>query len=225
MAEIRNRRANQYRRHNRHVPRRKSRSKKIFTVFLAALCLVCFILLRASDYHPSAQVAQLILINAERYKLQPELLQAVIEVESKYDEKAVSHVGAVGAMQLVPTTARWIAQESGNPYGDLKDPAINIPLGAWYLRYLINKYHGNLELALAAYNAGRGNVDTWIREKNWPDDFNDIDAIPFPETQGFVTQVIRIKEELKEKHEIQKLKAQQAPVAQTGHTDKNTKVG
>ena len=59
-------------------------------------------------------------------------------------------MGAVGAMQLVPTTARWIAQESGNPYGDLKDPAINIPLGAWYLRYLINKYHGNLELALAA---------------------------------------------------------------------------
>ena len=225
MAEIRNRRANQYRRHNRHVLRRKSRSKKIFTVFLAALCLVCFILLRASDYHPSAQVAQLILINAERYKLQPELLQAVIEVESKYDEKAVSHVGAVGAMQLVPTTARWIAQESGNPYGDLKDPAINIPLGAWYLRYLINKYHGNLELALAAYNAARGNVDTWIREKNWPDDFNDIDAIPFPETQGFVTQVIRIKEELKEKHEIQKLKAQQASVAQAGHTDKNTKVG
>ncbi|WP_337740762.1 lytic transglycosylase domain-containing protein [Allisonella histaminiformans] len=170
-------------------------------------------------------MAQLILINAERYKLQPELLQAVIEVESKYDEKAVSHVGAVGAMQLVPTTARWIAQESGNPYGDLKDPAINIPLGAWYLRYLINKYHGNLELALAAYNAGRGNVDTWIREKNWPDDFNDIDAIPFPETQGFVTQVIRIKEELKKKHEIQKLKAQQASVAQVGHTDKNTKVG
>ena len=211
MAEIRNRRSNQYRRHNRHVPRRKSRSKKIFTVFLAVLCLVCFILLRASDYHPSAQVAQLILINAERYKLQPELLQAVIEVESKYDEKAVSHVGAVGAMQLVPTTARWIAQESGNPYGDLKDPAINIPLGAWYLRYLINKYHGNL--------------DTWIREKNWPDDFNDVDAIPFPETQGFVTQVIRIKEELKKKHEIQKLKAQQASVAQAGHTDKNTKVG
>ena len=68
-------------------------------------------------------------------------------------------------------------------------------------------------------------MDTWIREKNWPDDFNDIDAIPFPETQGFVTQVIRIKEELKEKHEIQKLKAQQASVAQTGHTDKNTKVG
>ena len=225
MAEIRNRRSNQYRRHNRHVPRRKSRSKKIFTVFLAVLCLVCFILLRASDYHPSAQVAQLILINAERYKLQPELLQAVIEVESKYDEKAVSHVGAVGAMQLVPTTARWIAQESGTPYGDLKAPAINIPLGAWYLRYLINKYHGNLELALAAYNAGRGNVDTWIREKNWPDDFNDIDAIPFPETQGFVTQVIRIKEELKKKHEIQKLKAQQASVAQVGHTDKNTKVG
>ena len=103
-------------------------------------------------------------------------------------KKAVSHVGAVETCSWFPG-GPIVAGERETPYGDLKDPAINIPLGAWYLRYLINKYHGNLELALATYNAGRGNVDTWIREKNWPDDFNDIDAIRSPENR-FVTQVL-----------------------------------
>ena len=101
-------------------------------------------------------------------------------------------------MQLVPETAKWISEESGIPYGDLKKPEINIPLGAWYLRYLLDKYDGNLELALAAYNAGRGNVDEWIETKQWPRDFNDIQQIPFPETREFVKLVIQTKEELKE---------------------------
>ncbi|MGP1534632.1 MAG: lytic transglycosylase domain-containing protein [Dialister pneumosintes] len=138
------------------------------------------------------------MINSEKYKLQPEFLQAVIAVESKYNERAVSHIGAIGVMQLVPETAKWISEESGIPYGDLKKPEINIPLGAWYLRYLLDKYDGNLELALAAYNAGRGNVDEWIETKQWPRDFNDIQQIPFPETREFVKLVIQTKEELKE---------------------------
>ena len=186
---------NIYKINNRYISPYEKKSIKVFTFFLALLFLIIF---KTNHYQPSKEVKQLIMINSEKYKLQPEFLQAVIAVESKYNERAVSHIGAIGVMQLVPETAKWISEESGIPYGDLKKPEINIPLGAWYLRYLLDKYDGNLELALAAYNAGRGNVDEWIETKQWPRDFNDIQQIPFPETREFVKLVIQTKEELKE---------------------------
>ena len=189
---------NIYKINNRYISPYEKKSIKVFTFFLALLCLLFLIIFKTNHYQPSKEVKQLIMINSEKYKLQPEFLQAVIAVEIKYNERAVSHIGAIGVMQLVPETAKWISEESGIPCGDLKKPEINIPLGAWYLRYLLDKYDGNLELALAAYNAGRGNVDEWIETKQWPRDFNDIQQIPFPETREFVKLVIQTKEELKE---------------------------
>jgi soluble lytic murein transglycosylase-like protein len=90
---------------------------------------------------------------AERHRMDPALVRAVIETESNWNPKAYSHKGAGGLMQLIPTTAQR--------YGafDIFDPQQNIDAGVKYLRTLLERYNGNLDLALAAYNAGEGAVD------------------------------------------------------------------
>jgi soluble lytic murein transglycosylase len=181
----------------------------VFLVFILSV-FSAYVLFNTRPYQPTAQMRVLIAANAERYHLKPELLQAVMETESKYDQNAVSHIGAIGTMQLVPETAQWISEQSGLPYGDLKDPEINVPLGAWYIYYLLDKYDGNAVLALAAYNAGRGNVDQWMEDKHWPANFSDIDEIPFPETREFVKSVLRIEKELEKANKQTKAAASQS---------------
>ena len=130
---------------------------------------------------------------AEQYRVDSNLTAAVIKSESKFKHEARSHRGAVGLMQLMPDTAEWIAQQLGDTSYSLEglhEPDRNIRYGTWYLADLRKEFHGNDVLALAAYNAGRGNVHEWIKENNWPDDFKDIDAIPYKETRDYVRQVI-----------------------------------
>ena len=94
-------------------------------------------------------------------------------------------------MQLVPATANYIAVKSGGTEfveGDLADPQINISYGSWYLRSLQEKYHGNVVLTLAAYNAGEGKVDGWWREAAAGGErFRVADHIPFRETREYVS--------------------------------------
>ena len=98
-------------------------------------------------------VEKLVREAAERHRMDPALVRAVIETESNWNPKAYSHKGAGGLMQLIPTTAQR--------YGayDVFDPQQNIDAGVKYLRTLLEHYNGNLDLALAAYNAGEGAVD------------------------------------------------------------------
>ena len=98
-------------------------------------------------------VEKLVREAADRHKMDPALVRAVIETESGWNPKAFSHKGAGGLMQLIPTTAQR--------YGayDVFDPQQNIDAGVKYLRTLLERYNGNLDLALAAYNAGEGAVD------------------------------------------------------------------
>lgn len=169
----------------------------VFTLLLFIWSgLMCYILSDVSFLRPSKSVSHIIAESAARENISPYLLEAVILTESKFDEKAVSHVGAVGMMQLMPDTAQWIAEESGLPAESLERPEENIPLGAWYLDYLLRKYHNNEVLALAAYNAGRGNVDSWVEDYQWKEDFSDMDKIPFPETREFVKTVVSARDRL-----------------------------
>ncbi|MBS5212958.1 MAG: lytic transglycosylase domain-containing protein [Megasphaera massiliensis] len=131
-------------------------------------------------------------------KIDPALVASVILVESKFDERASSQPGAHGLMQVMPDTAQWIADEMGmTDYtpDKLSDVRTNIRLGTWYLAYLLKEYDGNQILALAAYNAGRGHVDSWVREYGWTKDFQEIEKIPFSETREYVRIVL-----LNEKH-------------------------
>ncbi len=125
--------------------------------------------------------------------LDPSLIAGVIYVESRFRD-ATSHVGAKGLMQIMPATADYIAGKSGGTrfeQGDLSTPQINIAYGSWYLRYLLDHYHGNTILALAAYNAGEGKVDQWWREAaDRGERFRVADHIPFPETRSYVGKVL-----------------------------------
>lgn len=102
---------------------------------------------------PREELERLAAEAAERHRLDAALVQAVIEIESAWDPLAVSHKGAQGLMQLIPATADRFG------VADPFDPTQNLEGGVRYLRWLLERYRGNLELALAAYNAGEGAVD------------------------------------------------------------------
>jgi soluble lytic murein transglycosylase-like protein len=109
---------------------------------------------------------------AREYRLSPALLMAIIKAESGFNPLAISKAGAVGLMQLIPETA--IRHGVKNMY-DTRD---NIAGGARHIRYLLNRFHGNVPFALAAYNAGEGKVD---RYRQIP---------PYKETRAYVKKVI-----------------------------------
>jgi soluble lytic murein transglycosylase len=124
--------------------------------------------------------------------LDPALIAAVIYQESKFEDRT-SSAGALGLMQLLPGTADFIARKSGGTRfttEDLSTPQINIAYGSWYLRYLIQRYNGNKMLAVAAYNAGEHNVDTWVQRAGGENGFDPDADIPFPETRGYVHSVL-----------------------------------
>ena len=130
---------------------------------------------------------------AQDKNLDPSLIAGVIYVESRFRDQT-SHAGAKGLMQIMPSTADYIAHKSGGTkfeQGDLATPQINIAYGSWYLRYLLEHYHGNTILALAAYNAGEGKVDEWWRNAaDRGETFKVADHIPFPETRAYVGKVL-----------------------------------
>ena len=124
--------------------------------------------------------------HAKNHDLDPALLAAVIYAESRFDPNARSAAGAVGLMQLLPDTARGIALRTGGTrfvVADLRDPEINVRYGSWYLDNLLDRY-SDIELALAAYHAGQGNVDRWRRDGS---------GIVFQETRAYVAEVVRLR--------------------------------
>jgi len=124
--------------------------------------------------------------HSRNYRLDPALLAAVIYQESKFRAHAHSSSGAVGLMQLLPSTAEGIAVHTGGTrfrVSDLDDPEINVRYGSWYLRHLLDKY-GDERKALAAYNAGQENVDRWRAEGK---------GIEFAETRHYVKRVEHLK--------------------------------
>jgi soluble lytic murein transglycosylase len=136
-------------------------------------------------WHP-LRYQEIVLAHARNYRLDPALLAAVIYQESKFDANACSDRGAIGLMQLLPGTAKGIAQRTGGSkfrLSDLYDPELNVRYGAWYLRHLLDKY-GAERSALAAYNAGQANVDGW-RARGV--------GIQFEETRAFVDRIESLK--------------------------------
>lgn len=122
----------------------------------------------------------------------PYLVAAVIRVESSYRPDAVSAKGAVGLMQLIPSTAQWASQKADKRTiqpQELYNPAVNIHLGTWYLTQLLKDFNGNQVLGLAAYNAGARNVADWMAEGKLTASSTTPENIPFPETKNFVNRV------------------------------------
>ncbi len=132
---------------------------------------------------------------SQEYELDPHLVMAIIKAESNFIEDA--HSGkASGLMQLTDDTADWVAQQLGKDADEieLNNPRDNIELGCYYIRYLIDYYEGNVDVALAAYNGGMGNVDKWLENKKYSDDGKTLKNIPFKETREYVKKVNAEKE-------------------------------
>jgi hypothetical protein len=128
--------------------------------------------IRGQFFANAMPFGDLIHEKAKKYDVDPALVAAVIEQESKFRSGARSHVGAQGLMQLMPRTGRWMGARN------LYDPAQNVDAGVKYIKYLSEKYDGNLKKTVAAYNAGEGNV---ARYNGVP---------PFRETQTYVRRVL-----------------------------------
>jgi soluble lytic murein transglycosylase len=139
------------------------------------------------------QDQQIIRQQAAEKKLDPALIAAVIYAETKFDPRP-SEAGAQGLMQIMPETAQFLSRMSGAKTfrtSDLATPQVNIAYGSYLLRYLLDRYHGNKVLALAAYNAGDANVDRWVADARARGHQLTIDDIPFPETRAYVAKVLQ----------------------------------
>jgi soluble lytic murein transglycosylase len=171
-------------------------------VFIAALAAIALLSLKpwadkaVQEFTLPLRHEDIIRQQANDKNLDPSLIAGVIYVESRFRDQT-SHAGAKGLMQLMPATADYIAHKSGGTkfvQGDLASPQINIAYGSWYLRYLLDHYNGDTALALAAYNAGEGKVDSWWQEAaDRGEDFSVADHIPFPETRAYVTKVLNAR--------------------------------
>ncbi len=134
-----------------------------------------------------------IVEESRRNGLDPTLVAAVIYTESGFIPDSRSGQGAVGLMQMLPSTAQFVASQPGRPSpspDDLEDPRTNIAYGTRYLRYLIDR-HDSVPLALAAYNGGESNVAQWLaRARREGRELRVPEGLPFPETRGFVRRVL-----------------------------------
>jgi soluble lytic murein transglycosylase len=192
--------------------RRRRAARRRRLLFLAAVAVIAAIM--AAIFSPWADKAvqelalplrheDIIRQQAADKHLDPALIAGVIYVESHFRDQT-SHAGATGLMQLMPSTADYIAGKSGGTrfqQGDLATPQINISYGSWYLRYLLTKYHGSEVLALAAYHAGEGKVDEWWRDAAARGErFTVARHIPFPETRDYVARVLEAQREYRRQY-------------------------
>lgn len=149
---------------------------------------------------------ELVRKNARTFDVDPALIAAVIYAESRFRTDAVSEAGAIGLMQLLPETGRWIAATGGERFRveDLYDPKVNVRYGSFYLGRLLEKY-GDVRFALAAYHAGQGNADRWLAGNG---------RIDFPDTRAYVTNVLEFRDIYRETYETQlRLKRQAGTVS------------
>ncbi len=126
----------------------------------------------------------------DMYDVDIYLVLALIKAESNFKEDAVSHANASGLMQLTKQTYTFF-EESTKVKGNIQNPDDNIHAGVWYLSYLLNRYNGDVKNALAAYNAGLSNVDSWLNDPKISADGRTLKEIPFGETARYTEKVSR----------------------------------
>ena len=142
-------------------------------------------------YPKPSEYAQYVSRYSSEYGVPEELIWAVIKTESNFKASAVSGVGAVGLMQLMPDTFNEITHSRLNERLDAGmryDPETNIRYGTYYLSYLYARY-GSWSTALAAYNAGLGKVDVWLENKDYSNNGSTLNHIPYKETRNYVKKV------------------------------------
>ena len=180
-------------------PHKKKRSRGIWiAAVLLALALVMALLLGRELEKRTYRLdyPNTIAEYAKEYKLDPYLISSIIHCESGNRPDAVSPDGAVGLMQIMPTTGEWVAgklQVEDFHTDMLFEPSVNIRFGCWYLQFLMDRYDQDRQLAVAAYNAGHGTVDKWLGNPEISAEGRLVE-IPYPETKTYVEKVQRAYE-------------------------------
>jgi len=132
--------------------------------------------------------------HAAHYKVDPFLVASIIRVETNFKPGKESKKGALGIMQLMPDTANWAMDMAKLPSVNLmnvkNEVDANIQLGTWYIQSLHKEMDGNPIAAIAAYNAGPGNVKNWINKGMWDGTYENVKSIPVGETRHYVQRVI-----------------------------------
>ena len=159
-----------------------------FVVLLVGAALIAWNAVYPYAFNHHAAERQIVWQAAQTMHVNPWLLTAVIESESHFNPAAISRRGAVGLMQIEPSTGVWVESQS-RIAGPVESPETNVLIGAWYLRYLQRDFHGNLLMALAAYNGGPAVVKQWERDGDIGPE-QSIARIPYGETRYFVTRVL-----------------------------------
>ena len=134
-----------------------------------------------------------VTVYAEKYGVPENLVYSVIRTESDFESGAVSRVGAIGLMQMMPDTFKWLTDDILFEHMEvcmLYDPETNIRYGTYYLSYLYDRY-ADWDLVIAAYNGGPGNVDKWLEDPAYADGEGGLKKIPFKETRQFARRVNR----------------------------------
>ncbi len=163
----------------------KTKSIWLVTLFLAIFVLVFYGAILS--IYPK-KYEDLVLKYAKENNLSPYLVFAVIKTESGFDCDAVSSAGAVGLMQIMPSTAKWLTGNNEN----LKDPNTNIKIGCLYLSYLQTKFL-DLSSILAAYNAGPNKVNIWLEDEKCSNDGITLRKTPYNETNNYIKRVTKAK--------------------------------
>ena len=135
-------------------------------------------------------IRNLVELYSEEYGVPEYIVYSVIRVESGFDESAVSSKGAIGLMQLTPSTFEWLLTKTKETLSKeaLYSPNVNIKYGTYYLRYLYVQF-SDWDMALAAYNAGPGRVSSWLADDSLTDEDGKLQIIPFEETKNYVKKV------------------------------------
>lgn len=129
---------------------------------------------------------------SNEYEIDPYLVASVINVESRFDKNAVSSKDARGLMQIAEQTGQWGARElkiENYTGASLFEPETNIRIGSWYIKKLEREFDDRLDLVLAAYNGGSGNVSKWLKNEEYSSDGIVLDKIPFKETENYLERV------------------------------------
>ncbi len=169
--------------------------QKLYSKIIIAICII-IALFAATPIKKAVYPLEhrdIIESCSKQYSLDPYFVMAVISAESGFDQNAKSHKGAMGLMQLTEKTAKWCIEhfELDVDIKDIYKPEVNILIGCAYLDYLQNVFDFETQTAIAAYNAGQGNVKNWLIDRRYSDDGKTLKVIPFDETKHYVKKVTK----------------------------------
>lgn len=184
----------------RAARRRRQRRRTLLAIFASALIVLIALGAWAlfgrgrmdlsrypMTYAPEIRAA------AAEFSLDPAYVASVVLAESSFDAEAVSSVGAIGLMQIMPATGEWIAGKLEDEPFDVQrlyQPEVNLRYGCWYLRFLLDRYDGDMYTASTAYHQGQGRVDQWLEDPQYSQDGRTLTAISSAVTDTYVNRIM-----------------------------------